>query len=144
MSEEYKVFLIYKKPFVWFLIVSGSIFLLNACAVYVYGGLLLWSMLPLFGYLHFTVIRFYILSFTLIVSGDEICIIGFDRIYKLNFSKHLYEIIERNGKIFIYRFKYNDIDFQISPYTYIEIRELQNHFMRLIKTNKVIVPVVSF
>jgi len=143
MSEKYKVFLLNRKPFIYFLIVIGSIFLVNACAVYVYGGLLLWITLPLLGLPFFTVIRFIIFSFTIIVSGDEICIVAFDSIFKLNFSKHLCGIHERNCQIITYHFKYNGVNFQISPYTYIETQELQNHFIRLIKTNKVIVPVVS-
>ena len=143
MSEKYKVFLLNRKLFIYFLVVMGSIFLINAYAVYVYGGLLFWITLPLLGFLLFNLIHFIILSSSIIVSGDEICIVAFDRIYKLNFSKNLCEILERNGQIISYRFKYNGVDFQISPYTYIETQELQNHFMRLIKTNKVIVPVVS-
>jgi len=142
MSEEYKVFLLNKIPLIYFMIVMGSIFLINAYAVYVYGGLLFWSTLPLLGYIFFTVIRFITVSFTIIVSGDEICIVAFDSIFKLNFSKHLCEILERNGQIISYRFKYNGVNFQISPHNYIETQELQNYFTRLIKTSKVIVPVV--
>ncbi len=55
----------------------------------------------------------------------------------------MFEIVEREGEIVSYRFTCEGKHFQFSPGSYNDSEELQGQFVKLMKTRKINVSVIS-
>jgi hypothetical protein len=140
--DELHIFLPAMRPIVAVLIVLGGTLAVVSYFAIVNGGLLAWSTVLLLGllfaFLAFPVLR----NPKLIVSGENLCLFSFGCGQKMSFSKHLIEVVEREGEIVNYRFKCEDKHFQISPGSYNDSEELKRQFMRLMSTRKINVSVI--
>lgn len=140
--DELHIFLPAMRPIVAVLIVLGGTLAVVFYFAIVNGGLLSWGAVLLLGFL-FAFLAFPVLrNPKLIVSGENLCLYSFGCGQKIIFSKHLIEVVEREGEIVSYRFKCEDKHFQISPGSYNDSEELQRQFVKLMKTRKINVSVI--
>jgi len=142
MPEDPHLFFSAMRSVIAVLIVLGGMLAVAAFFAVVFGGFLAWGALILLGFmlafLAFPVLR----NPKLMVSGENLVLFSFGRGQAFNFSKHLVEIVEREGQIVSYRFLCDGKHFQISPFSYNDSEELQRQFMGLIKTRKLLVSIV--
>lgn len=143
MSIEYNVFIQNYRSCIRVLIVSGFLLIVNAVSLIAYGGVVLLCMHFLLGLTFFVFLFPVIKNQVVIITGDEIDIINFGHIHKIDITKHLCELVKRDDEIVGYRFDNNENFFQISPSGYFLSKELQSQFKRLVRKRKIIVPVVN-
>lgn len=141
-QDELDIFLPAIRLIVAVLIVLGGTLAVVSYFAIVNGGLFSWGAVLLLGFL-FAFLAFPVLrNPKLIVSGENLCLYSFGRGQKISFSKHLIEVVEREGEIVSYRFKCEHKHFQISPGSYNDSEELQRQFTKLMKTRKINVSVI--
>lgn len=136
LPDELHIFLPAVRSVICVLIVLGGMLAVGSYFAIVHGGLFSWGAILLLGFL-FTFLAFPVLrNPKLMVSGENLCLFSFGRGQGINFSNHLIEIVEREGKIVSYRFMCEGKHFQISPDSYNDSEELQRQFVELMKTRK--------